>query len=140
MTDSFKYQGGELVLFQYAITGRNTFPTDHSIYDGNVLETGAIGATTLLLNNGCYAKWLLLEPDREMSKILDKKISEKELPANCKLQTGTIDQLTEIFDTILYIDVLEHIESDKEEIKKAAALLSNGEPLNCTFASFSIPL
>ena len=76
-----------------------------------------IGATTLLLNNGCYAKWLLLEPDKEMSEILDKKISEKELPANCKLQTGTIDQLTEIFDTILYIDVLEHIESDKEEIK-----------------------
>jgi len=128
MTDSFKYQGGELVLFQYAKNWKEYFSQQITPYiNGNVLETGAgIGATTLLLNNGCYAKWLLLEPDREMSKILDKKISEKELPANCKLQTGTIDQLTEIFDTILYIDVLEHIESDKEEIKKAAALLSNG--------------
>jgi SAM-dependent methyltransferase len=61
-----------------------------------------------------------------MSEVLETLISEKKLPDNCKIQTGKIDQLTEKFDAILYIDVLEHIESDREEISKAAALLNNG--------------
>ena len=79
MTDSFKYQGGELVLFQYAKNWKEYFSQQITPYiNGNVLETGAgIGATTLLLNNGCYAKWLLLEPDKEMSEILDKKFLKK---------------------------------------------------------------
>lgn len=128
MTDPFKYQGDELALFQYAKNWKKYFSRQITLYiNGQVLEVGAgIGATTLLLNNGIPVKWLLLEPDKEMSEVLETMISEKNLPDNCKIQTGTIDQLTEKFDTILYIDVLEHIESDREEINKAAALLNNG--------------
>lgn len=128
MTDPFKYQGDELVLFQYAKNWKKYFSRQITPYiNGQVLEVGAgIGASTLLLNNGIPVKWLLLEPDKEMSEVLETLISEKKLPDNCKIQTGKIDQLTEKFDAILYIDVLEHIESDREEISKAAALLNNG--------------
>lgn len=128
MTDPFKYQGDELALFQHAKNWKKYFSRQITPYiNGQVLEVGAgIGASTLLLNNGIPVKWLLLEPDKEMSEVLETLISEKKLPDNCKIQTGTIDQLTEKFDAILYIDVLEHIESDREEISKAAALLNNG--------------
>lgn len=128
MTDPFKYQGDELALFQHAKNWKKYFSRQITPYiNGQVLEVGAgIGASTLLLNNGIPVKWLLLEPDKEMSEVLETLISEKKLPDNCKIQTGTIDQLTAKFDAILYIDVLEHIESDREEISKAAALLNNG--------------
>jgi 2-polyprenyl-3-methyl-5-hydroxy-6-metoxy-1,4-benzoquinol methylase len=126
MTDSFKYEGDELVLFQHAKHWKKYFSQQIKPYiKGNVLEVGAgIGATTFLLNDGSATKWLLLEPDEAMSAGLKKKIEEKELPANCQLQTGTIDNVTSTFDTIIYIDVLEHIEKDAEEMEKAAAILN----------------
>jgi len=128
MTDSFKYEGDELVLFQHAKHWKKYFSQQIKPYiKANVLEVGAgIGATTLLLNDGSVKKWLLLEPDEEMSSTLKKKIEAKELPANCQLQSGTIDNVTSTFDTIIYIDVLEHIEKDGEEMEKAAALLNAG--------------
>jgi len=128
MTDSFKYEGDELVLFQHAKHWKKYFSQQIKPYiKGNVLEVGAgIGATTFLLNDGTVKNWLLLEPDEAMSTGLKKKIEAKELPANCQLQTGTIDNVSSAFDTIIYIDVLEHIEKDTEEMEKAAALLNTG--------------
>jgi 2-polyprenyl-3-methyl-5-hydroxy-6-metoxy-1,4-benzoquinol methylase len=126
MSESFKYPGEELVLFQHATNWKKYFSQKINPYiKGNVLEVGAgIGATTLLLNDGSANQWLMLEPDEQMSASLKKKIEAKEFPANCRLQTGTINQLAQKFDTIIYIDVLEHIEADAEELKKAATLLN----------------
>lgn len=128
MSDSFTYQGDELELFQHAKNWKTYFSHEiKPLINGNVLEVGAgIGATTLLLNDGTANKWLLLEPDEQMSTGLKKKIAAATLPANCQLQTGTINQVTETFDTIIYIDVLEHIDADGEELSKAAALLNAG--------------
>ena len=54
----------------------------------------------------------MLEPDEKMSAGLKKKIRKRK---NClqtaSLQTGTIDTVTSTFDTIIYIDVLEHIKA-----------------------------
>jgi SAM-dependent methyltransferase len=128
MTDPFKYQGNELELFQYATHWKKYFSRKISPYiRGQVLEAGAgIGATTLLLNKGTCTSWILLEPDEEMSRLLQQKIDTKELPANCQSLKGTIDNLVQKFDTIIYIDVLEHIELHRDEIRKAAALLNPG--------------
>ncbi|MBC7873352.1 MAG: class I SAM-dependent methyltransferase, partial [Ferruginibacter sp.] len=117
-----------LVLFQHAKNWKKYFSRQIRPYiKGTVLEVGpGIGATTLLLNDGTARQWLMLEPDEHMSNALVKKIEAKELPSNCQLQTGTIDQVTATFDTIIYIDVLEHIIADAEEMKKAAALLRPG--------------
>ncbi|MDZ4794278.1 MAG: class I SAM-dependent methyltransferase [Bacteroidota bacterium] len=126
MTDHFKYEGDELALFQHAINWKKYFSRQiQPFIKGAVLEVGAgIGSTTLLLNDGKAAQWLLLEPDPAMSSVLKNKMGTGELPGNCRLQTGTIDKVTTTFDTIIYIDVLEHIENDTEELKKATALLN----------------
>ncbi len=126
--ESFKYQGDELVLFQHAKNWKKYFSKKIIPFiQGNVLEAGAgLGATTLLLNNGTAPKWLLLEPDEKLCEELRKKITTRGLPANCQLQTGTINALSEKFDTIIYIDVLEHIEADNEEMLRASTLLNSG--------------
>lgn len=128
MTDSFKYQGNELLLFQHAINWKNYFSKQIKPFiKGNVLEVGAgIGSTTLLLNDGTAVKWLMLEPDEQMVSELKIKMDKNELPYNCQLQTGKIDHVTSTFDTIIYIDVLEHIKDDAEEMNKAATLLNIG--------------
>ena len=128
MSASFKYPGEELVLFQQATHWKKYFSRQIKPYiKGNVLEVGAgIGSTTLLLNDGSPGPWLMLEPDAQLSAQLKSKIETNLLPANCRLQTGTLDELSSSFDTIIYIDVLEHIEKDGEEMKKAARLLRAG--------------
>lgn len=128
MTDPLQYEGDELKLFQHAKHWKKYFSAQIQPYiKGHVLEVGAgIAATTLLLNDGSAKNWILLEPDKEMSASLKKKMESGELPANCLVETGTIDQVNALFDTIIYIDVLEHIERDDNELQKAAYLLNKG--------------
>ncbi len=128
MAEDFKYQGDELALFQHAKNWKNYFSNQLKPFiHGNILEVGAgIGATTLLLNDGSANSWVLLEPDESMKNELTIKIQSKQLPANCSVWEETIDQLTTKFDSIIYIDVMEHIENDKGELHKAARLLNPG--------------
>jgi 2-polyprenyl-3-methyl-5-hydroxy-6-metoxy-1,4-benzoquinol methylase len=128
MPELFTYQGNELELFKHAAHWKNYFSKQLMPYiKGDVLEAGAgIGATTLLLNDGKNPSWLMLEPDDEMSSLLEKKLNAKEFSANCRIKKGTIENVQSTFDTIIYIDVLEHIATDTEEMRKAAALLNDG--------------
>jgi 2-polyprenyl-3-methyl-5-hydroxy-6-metoxy-1,4-benzoquinol methylase len=128
MPELFTYQGNELELFQHATHWKNYFSQQLKPYiKGDVLEAGAgIGSTTLLLNDGKNPSWLMLEPDDDMSSLLEKKLNAKEFPANCRIKKGTIENVQSTFDTIIYIDVLEHIATDAEELQKAAALLNDG--------------
>ena len=128
MQEPFKYPGDELVLFQHAINWKKYFTRHIQPYiKGKVLEAGAgMGSSTLILNDGSASQWVLLEPDPAMSAGLQQKISTKELPVNCSVITGTIDQVTGSFNTILYIDVLEHIADHETEMKKAAGLVRPG--------------
>jgi len=126
MSNSIIYPGEELVLFEKAKNWKTYFSNQIKPFiKGKVLEVGAgLGATTKLLNDGSPEKWILLEPDEIMSNLLQKKIIDKELPANCSFQKGIIQDLKEKFDTIIYIDVLEHIKADTEEINSASTLLN----------------
>lgn len=130
MSTEYKYPGEELRLFETATNWKNYFASHISSYlTGKVLEVGAgIGGTTLLLNKGKADTWLLLEPDETMQLILQQKIKDKLFPSNCKAVQGTLDSLdkNERFDCIIYIDVLEHIESDAVEVKKATDHLVQG--------------
>lgn len=126
MSEAFKYPGDELALFQHAKNWKRYFSKKiRPFIKGNVLEVGAgIGATTLLLNDGSAKQWTMLEPDEQMSAALKGRMTE--FPTNCDLQPGTINNITGTFDTIIYIDVLEHIENDATEVKKAGGLLNKG--------------
>lgn len=126
MNEEYKYPGEELSLFNYAKNWKKYFAKSIKKYiKGKVLEVGAgIGNNTLLLNDGTSPYWLLLEPDGKMASGLEKDIAEKKFPYNCSLIHGTVSNINQTFDTIIYIDVLEHIEDDAEELKTAATLLN----------------
>ncbi len=130
MSINYKYPGEELQLFETATNWKNYFASHISVFlKGRVLEAGAgIGGTTLLLNKDKEDSWVLLEPDETMWQVLQQKINDKVLPSNCKAIQGTLNSLdkNDKFDCIIYIDVLEHIEADAAEVKKATDHLAQG--------------
>jgi len=130
MSAEYLYPGQELALFEHAINWKKYFSSLVTpLLKGRVLEMGAgIGATTLLLNDGTTREWLLVEPDSTMCEALREKVNNAVLPSNCIVKEGTIKTLdpSELFDAIIYIDVLEHIENDREELDNAAMHLRPG--------------
>lgn len=128
-----EYQGKELELFERAENWKKYFASFISPYiKGDVLEVGAgIGGTTKVLCNGQQSKWICLEPDEnQISKIKSLILSGK-LPSYCKAVQGTLKDYVseELYDAVLYIDVIEHIKDDKEEILLATQFLKPGGTL-----------
>lgn len=119
-----EYIGNELELFEEAENWKNYWSSKiFPFVDGDVLEVGAgLGGTTAVLSPKCnYNSWLCLEPDSELSdQILEKK-NNQELDSKIDVFTGLIDELPSghTYDTIVYIDVIEHIENDNNELVKA---------------------
>ena len=98
-------------------------------YLGNrVLDVGAgLGGTARTLASAQQTKWVCLEPDRQMAEQIRTSISAGDLPSPCEVRVGTIDSIAEHdFTAVVYIDVLEHIEDDQAELRKAAALVPAG--------------
>ena len=124
------YVGNELELFMQATTWKNYYAGFLKPFlRGKVLEVGAgIGGTTSALCDGTQKKWICLEPDPDLYVSLEKKIVNRQLPSCCISIKGTTIDLSpsEKFDAILYIDVIEHIENDAEELARAKDLLADG--------------
>jgi len=118
------YVGGELELFAQARNWKNYWKSKlRGEIRGAVLEVGAgIGSNTLLLRSGAEHRWVCLEPDSVLADGIKNRIASSPVCQNCEVRTGTIASLpaTEPFDTILYIDVLEHIQDDRTEVERAA--------------------
>ena len=127
--EPYFYPGEELSLFEEARNWKKYFSSKIGPYiKGNVLEVGAgIGETTPYLLNKNVKEWTCLEPDARLFSLLAGKKSENKLPANCTLVQGMLDALPagNRYDTILYIDVLEHIEDDASEIRSALSRLND---------------
>ncbi len=123
------YLGTELEIFAQAKNWKNYLRYLLRKYiKGDVLEVGAgIGSNTHLLCRSQYSKWLCLEPDPKLCKVLENLIASNDM-INCSAQNGTIDSLNngQSFDSILYIDVLEHIHNDQEEVIQADQHLKLG--------------
>lgn len=119
----FKYTGSELEIFRHASNWKDYYgKLIRPFFGQEVLEVGAgIGATTESLCSGREKCWVCLEPDLQMAEEIQQKISKGELPQNCRVVAQTLSELgeDEKFDSILYIDVLEHIEDDADEIIEA---------------------
>ena len=129
---SYSYEGDELSLFKHAIQWKKYFAKLMMPHLGeHILEVGAgMGGTTVLLKTK-DKKWVSLEPDQALTKHPDNTFSSIE-GLNFTLLHSTIEDVRIkdiLFDTILYIDVLEHIEKDSLELDLAAKLLSVGGKL-----------
>jgi SAM-dependent methyltransferase len=119
------YPGSELKLFEKARNWKSYWRAlIRDFVRGDVLEVGAgIGANTLTLADLDYGNWTCLEPDAALAR-------QVRLPPGGRHRAviGTIDDLPAEarFDTILYLDVLEHIADDRGEMSRAAARLNPG--------------
>lgn len=125
-----RYQGSELALFADAIRWKRYCAKLLRPYLGpTVLEVGAgLGGTTRELCTGAHVRWVCLEPDATLVAQIDRRLLGGELPACCETRVGTLADVAqaERFDSVLYIDVLEHIEDDRGEIAQAALRLNRG--------------
>lgn len=121
------YPGGELALFATARHWKNYVAGMVAPFIGErVLEVGAgIGSNIPYLHHAGVRDWLCLEPDTVMARGLAARIAARTLPANCRVGVGGTEAVpaTERFDTVLYLDVLEHIADDRGEMARAASLL-----------------
>jgi hypothetical protein len=122
----FAYAGSELDIFEKAVHWKRYFARHMAPYiRGEVLEAGAgIGANLKMFSQLDFRRWTCLEPDRELADRLRDAV-----PGDGRYETvvGTLQDLPgRRFDTILYIDVLEHIEDDHAEMLRAAAHLNPG--------------
>jgi len=132
---SASYPGTELELFQHATNWKAYFARFMRPYiGGDVLEVGAgVGATTEALMDAPRApaasrrhateRWLCVEPDPTLAATALERV-----PPSCEVVVGTTADLDPApqFDTILYIDVLEHLDDDRGELARAASLLRDG--------------
>jgi SAM-dependent methyltransferase len=126
----YVYIGTELDLFSTAEHWKSYVRRQVRPYLGSrVLEVGAgHGGTTRILCDGSASRWVCLEPDSTLADRLIASISDGELPDCCKARIGTLADFADgdSFDTILYMDVLEHIEDDRAELAQAADHLADG--------------
>src|SRR5579862_3691240 len=103
----FEYIGGELELFEKAVNWKRYWRSRiQAFVAGDVLEVGAgIGTNTRVFEDLVYQSWTCLEPDAALSARIPPMG-----PGYCT-RVGTTEHLGahERFDSILYIDVLEHI-------------------------------
>lgn len=124
---SYRYVGSELELFATAANWKTYMAAilDRFIA-GRVLEVGAgIGANIPYLRNPRVDDWTCLEPDADLARQIDAPVESGEFRPT-RIITGVIGDLdrTERFDTILYLDVLEHIAEDRLELARARSLLA----------------
>jgi 2-polyprenyl-3-methyl-5-hydroxy-6-metoxy-1,4-benzoquinol methylase len=126
-----EYVGDELDLFAKASNWKSYFASLLRPYiKGRVLEVGAgLGATTEALWNDEVESWLCLEPDPQLAAQLTERIPADRWPnARVECRVATVEELglDERFDSILYIDVLEHIQDDRGELESVSRHLAKG--------------
>lgn len=134
MTDApvpaFNYVGSELELFAAVHNWKRYWSGEIRPFIGrDVLEAGAgIGSNTPFLDRSGEGRWVCLEPDRQLLDRLNDSLRGYPRGQPCECVCGTLAELdaAELFDTVVYIDVLEHIEDDRAELERAAARLKAG--------------
>jgi protein-L-isoaspartate O-methyltransferase len=128
MSEDRPYEGKELELFAQARNWKTYWSDKIRPHLGkSVLEVGAgLGVNTPYLLGPEQESWLCLEPDAALTARIPKTLAEHERREIVRTRTGTLRDLAadETFDTILYIDVLEHIANDFREMSAAFAQLA----------------
>jgi SAM-dependent methyltransferase len=128
MKEDRPYEGKELALFAQARKWKTYWSDKIRPHLGkSVLEVGAgLGTNTTFLLGPEQESWLCLEPDASLAARIPATLADSSRRGIVKTRTGTLRDLPakETFDTILYIDVLEHIEDDLGEMRVALAHVS----------------
>ena len=124
------YPGNELDVFKGARNWKKYWSAQLRPYvRGAVLEVGAgIGANVEYVLHPGVKSLTLLEPDRDLCRRARTETPDAWNGIPVYACHGSIDSIESLgqFDTIAYIDVIEHIENDREELQKSALRLCAG--------------
>jgi cyclopropane fatty-acyl-phospholipid synthase-like methyltransferase len=127
---NFHYVGSELETFAAAATWKAYLAAQIRPFLGaDVLEVGAgIGSTARAFCTSDQRSWTSLEPDAALTAQAQRLAHALPPGARYDARIGTVVDLLadEHFDSILYIDVLEHIERDADELAAARSHLRTG--------------
>jgi SAM-dependent methyltransferase len=130
MNENRPYEGAELELFAKARNWKKYWSDKIRRHLGKtVLEVGAgLGVNTRCLIGPQQERWVCLEPDGKMAEQIPATLADLPQRNIVETRAGTLRHVPteELFDTILYIDVLEHIADDQDEMRRALAHLSLG--------------
>jgi SAM-dependent methyltransferase len=123
----FKYVGSELDLFADVRHWKAYWSSQiRPFLQGDILEVGAgIGSNTRYLDpDGGAGRWVCLEPDPALADELSQNVASANRKRSYETVRGTVETMAgQMFDTIVYIDVLEHVDGDAEELRRAASHL-----------------
>ena len=126
----FTYVGCELDLFAAVRNWKLYWSSQiRPFLKGDILEVGAgMGSNTRYMDpDGGPERWVCLEPDPALHSLLVKTLAGTKPLRAYETVCGTLSSLAgQQFDTIIYIDVLEHIENDRQELNQAASHLRPG--------------
>lgn len=126
----FDYVGSELDVFSDVTNWKKYWADLIAPYIGDeVLDVGAgIGATAINLSTKKYTRWVELEPDAKLAQRILQRQLDGVIQSEVEVKVGTSQDLSLVdqFDTILYIDVLEHIDDDSSELNNIAKHLKRG--------------
>lgn len=122
---SDKYEGNELELFKHATNWKKYWLSKVSAHleKPKVLEVGAgmgVNSNLILSNLPGINQLTCIEPDGLLANQIATNI-RLEFQNKAHIVCGYLNDIPEsdLFDTIVYIDVIEHIENDKQEIQRA---------------------
>jgi len=126
-----QYDGFELDHFDSAINFRKyQISLIKEFINGKFLEVGAGKGGLIPFYKKITKDITIIEPEKKLFNILKKKYSKNKI----KVKNQTIKDVKKKYDTIIYYDVLEHIENDLSETKEAIKRLTkNG------YLIFSVP-
>ena len=128
------YDGWELPLFDLSKNFRKyQFDLIKEFVSGNVAEIGPGNGIILELYLDHCDKLDLFEPDKNLFSKLNYKFSNHK---KINVINDELNITTNIYDVILYLDVLEHIEDYEKEILKAHNALKEGGHLVINVPAF----
>ena len=123
------YIGNELEIFSHARNwGKYLAKQVLPYVGGTVIEVGAgMGTRTKIFCNAA-TKYLATEPDFKMYSNLANEVRTNTQMQNVEPLHGILQNVPEgIFaDSLIYIDVLEHIEADQEQLEIAMSKIRPG--------------
>lgn len=122
------YVGTELELFQHATNWKSYWSRIiRPFVQGSVLDVGCgFGTNASHVLNDKVTGYTFLEPDADLLQQVAQRVTVPAHLPQRSIHGTTADLRGEYFDTLLYIDVLEHIEDADRELHRAFDLLTSG--------------